>query len=109
MRWGSLCGAGLWSGLTNSGAATLVVPQIGFILVVATLVDTFVVRAVVVPALMFCAVERNWWPGAVPQATIFDYAEELPGRQPDAKPGHAGPLETPDNQPAGAVTELPEM
>ena len=40
--------------------------QFGFVLVAASLVDTFIVRTLVVPALMFYAVESNWWPGRVP-------------------------------------------
>ena len=51
-------------------SSTAVLNQFGFVLVVATLVDTFVVRALLVPALMFIAVEWNWWPGKVPPVAI---------------------------------------
>eukprot|EP01045_Picozoa_sp_COSAG04_P036972 COSAG04_NODE_9233_length_884_cov_1.671338_1_plen_56_part_00 len=44
---------------------TPVLNQFGFVLVAASLVDTFVVRTLLVPALMFFAVEWNWWPGRV--------------------------------------------
>ena len=47
-----------------------VLNQFGFMLVTAAFVDTFVVRAVLVPTLMFCAVEWNWWPGWVPEPTL---------------------------------------
>ena len=36
------------------------------------LIDTFVVRLFLVPALMFCAVDWNWWPGRLPRAEL-DY------------------------------------
>lgn len=45
---------------------TYVLNQFGFVLVAASLVDTFIVRTLLVPALMFFAVESNWWPGKVP-------------------------------------------
>ena len=45
---------------------TPVLNQFGFVLVAASLVDTFVVRTLLVPALMFFAVDWNWWPGRVP-------------------------------------------
>ena len=35
----------------------------------ASLSDTFFVRTLLVPALMFFAVETNWWPGRVPPPT----------------------------------------
>jgi predicted RND superfamily exporter protein len=45
---------------------TTVLNQFGFVLVAASLVDTFVVRTMLVPALLFFATEKNWWPGPVP-------------------------------------------
>lgn len=45
---------------------TIVLNQFGFVLVTASLADTFIVRTLLVPALMFFAVESNWWPGKVP-------------------------------------------
>merc|ERR1712166_950212 len=42
---------------------TVVLNQFGFILVSASLIDTFLVRTLLVPSLMFIAVETNWWPG----------------------------------------------
>ena len=45
---------------------TVVLNQFGFVLVAASLIDTFIVRTLLVPSLMFMAVETNWWPGAVP-------------------------------------------
>jgi len=43
-----------------------VLNQFGFVLVAASIVDTFIVRTALVPALMFFAVETNWFPGKVP-------------------------------------------
>jgi len=40
--------------------------QYGFALVCGCLFDTFIIRPLFVPALMFCFVEGNWWPGRVP-------------------------------------------
>ena len=40
--------------------------QFGVVLVTASIVDTFFVRAVLVPALLFMAAESNWWPGKMP-------------------------------------------
>jgi RND superfamily putative drug exporter len=37
--------------------------QIGIIVCVGVLLDTLVVRTVVVPALTFIAGDRFWWPG----------------------------------------------
>lgn len=47
---------------------TYVLNQFGFVLVCASLLDTFVVRTLFVPALMFLAVDSNWWPGKMPPA-----------------------------------------
>ena len=46
---------------------TVVLNQFGFILVSASLIDTFLVRTLLVPSLMFIAVETNWWPGKMPE------------------------------------------
>ena len=47
-------------------SSTTVLNQWGFMLVVASLYDTFVVRSLIVPSLLFCFAEANWWPGRVP-------------------------------------------
>ena len=50
-----------------------VLNQFGFVLVTASIVDTFLVRALLVPALMFFAVDKNWWPGTMPPPVLtFD-------------------------------------
>jgi len=38
--------------------------QVGFILVVAVLVDTFIIRILLVPSVLSLAKEVNWWPGS---------------------------------------------
>merc|ERR1712032_245536 len=43
-----------------------VLNQFGFLLVCVSVVDTFMVRAVLVPALMLLIGEKNWWPGKMP-------------------------------------------
>jgi uncharacterized membrane protein YdfJ with MMPL/SSD domain len=51
---------------------TLLSSQFGVVLVTASIVDTFFVRAVLVPALLFMAAESNWWPGKMPPVIIED-------------------------------------
>merc|ERR1712032_882377 len=43
-----------------------VLNQFGFLLVSVSIIDTFMVRAVLVPALMLVIGEKNWWPGKMP-------------------------------------------
>ena len=45
---------------------TAVLNEWGFMLLAPCLYDTFIVRTLIVPALLFCAVEANWWPGKMP-------------------------------------------
>lgn len=47
----------------------MVLDQFGFFLCVAVLVDTFIVRTLLVPALLHLAGPLNWWPGKVPYGT----------------------------------------
>ena len=58
---------------------TITLNQVGFILVIAVLVDTFIIRTTLVPAILSLAKEINWWPGikpirisAVPSANLLD-------------------------------------
>jgi len=49
------------------------IQQIGFVLVICSLLDTFLVRSVLVPSLMLVAVDGNWWPKVMPDPFIsFD-------------------------------------
>jgi uncharacterized membrane protein YdfJ with MMPL/SSD domain len=44
-------------------------------LVATSLIDTFLVRSVLVPSLMFSFVEHNWWPGRMPIPTLHSHME----------------------------------
>ncbi len=48
------------------------VQQIGWILVSAVLIDTFIVRSIVVPCVMSFADKIGWWPRQVPQTNLKD-------------------------------------
>lgn len=64
-----ISGAGLIMALAFSGlmcSPKLMLQQFGFILIVSVLLDAFVVRTVLVPALMLSAGELNWWPHKMP-------------------------------------------
>jgi RND superfamily putative drug exporter len=50
--------------MTVSSIAAIV--QLGFIIGVGLLLDTFVVRTITVPALAVMLGEKNWWPSTVP-------------------------------------------
>ena len=63
-----------FSGLLMSGE--LLLNQTAFILVAAVLIDTFVVRTILVPVLMglvskLMGAEVSWWPRAMPEPTRF--------------------------------------
>ena len=55
--------------------------EIGFVIAVGVLLDTFVVRSIVVPALTFIAGSRIWWPSALQHVDDEDDGEppESPG------------------------------
>ncbi len=58
----------------------MVLNQFGFLVCFCVLMDTFVVRIVLVPAIMMIYPKYNWWPAKVPEATkdehCFDYHAE---------------------------------
>eukprot|EP00929_Paragymnodinium_shiwhaense_P012797 TRINITY_DN120695_c0_g1_i1.p1 TRINITY_DN120695_c0_g1~~TRINITY_DN120695_c0_g1_i1.p1 ORF type:complete len:930 (-),score=118.60 TRINITY_DN120695_c0_g1_i1:83-2872(-) len=60
-----ISGAALIMALAFSGlmmSPKLMLQQFGFVLIVSVLLDAFVVRTVLVPALMLSAGDWNWWP-----------------------------------------------
>lgn len=53
--------------------------QIGVIVCIGVLLDTLLVRTVLVPALVFLLGDRFWWPGRIRQAPTADSpAERMP-------------------------------
>jgi len=71
-------------------SSTDVLNQWGLLLVSTSLIDTFLVRTLLVPSLMFYAVEWNWWPGRMPPPKCLTHLEE-PMLQP-CTAGAGGPL-----------------
>ena len=70
---------------------------VGLMLVVTCAVDTFVVRTMLVPALLLVAVEWNWWPGCVPPVTRRCKLDE----------GFAEPLAAHYPHPSGYAERIP--
>ena len=54
-----------------------VLQHLSWTLVVAVLTDTFVVRAMLVPAMMVTLGKYNWWPRRMPPVTIYAPSEEI--------------------------------
>lgn len=66
---GVISGAGVIMALAFSGllfSDKLIFQQFGLLLIVSVLFDTFVVRTVLVPALMLIAEDYNWYPRQMP-------------------------------------------
>jgi uncharacterized membrane protein YdfJ with MMPL/SSD domain len=69
---GIITAAGVIMAIAFSGlmlSSLQIIVQAGFILTFAVLVDTFVIRTILVPAIMSIAEKWNWWPGKVPNPT----------------------------------------
>jgi RND superfamily putative drug exporter len=54
--------------LTVSSLATVI--QLGFVIGVGLLLDTFIVRTVTVPAVAVLIGDKNWWPSKTPRALL---------------------------------------
>ncbi len=72
--------AGIIMAIAFSGlllSKEMVLNQFGFMLCIAVLVDTFIVRTILVPAIMSVAEKWNWWPSKKPEPTKDEnYVEE---------------------------------
>ncbi|MHA1303148.1 MAG: MMPL family transporter [Candidatus Heimdallarchaeaceae archaeon] len=76
---GIISAAGIIMAIAFSGlmmSTEMVLNQFGFILCFAVLVDTFIIRTILVPAIMSLAEKWNWWPGKMPKPTKDDYYVE---------------------------------
>ena len=64
--------AGIIMAIAFSGlmlSKEMVLNQFGFMLCIAVLIDTFIIRTILVPAIMALAEKWNWWPKKVPVPT----------------------------------------
>ena len=64
--------AGIIMAIAFSGlmlSKEMVLNQFGFMLCIAVLIDTFIIRTILVPAIMALAEKWNWWPKKVPEST----------------------------------------
>ncbi|MCF2571714.1 MMPL family transporter [Brevibacterium sp. UCMA 11754] len=77
----------------------MVLGQLGLIVGVGVLVDTVLVRTVIVPAIFGLAGNRMWWPNKAITHSEHKYA--------DADAAAAGDEETRDLQPAGSTQSSP--
>lgn len=50
-------------------STTMILNEFGFILTLAVLIDTFIIRTILVPAIMSLASRWNWWPRKLPEIT----------------------------------------
>ena len=77
----------------------MVLGQLGLIVGVGVLVDTVLVRTVIVPAIFGLAGNRMWWPNKAITHSEYKYA--------DADAAAAGDEETRNPQPAGSAQSSP--
>ncbi|CAN7472946.1 RND family transporter [Mycolicibacterium frederiksbergense] len=87
--------------MTVSSIAAIV--QLGFIIGVGLLLDTFVVRTITVPALAVMLGEKNWWPSSVPS----DLKRRIPVPRRESSADKAKPMTfTVDDDPDDDDTEV---
>ena len=81
-----ITGAGIIMAISFGGmmfSSSYVLIQFGFVLAFAVLLDTFIVRSLLVPAIMSLAEDWNWWPNHPPvkpdigEDTVVPMPEEL--------------------------------
>ena len=73
--------------------------QIAFIVAFGVLLDTFVVRTLLVPALAYELGSRVWWPGRIGRAWAEVTAEGATLRMPPENPKNASGWSNPADQP----------
>jgi RND superfamily putative drug exporter len=89
--------------MTVSNIAAIV--QLGFIIGVGLLLDTFLVRTITVPAIAVMLGERNWWPSSVP-SELKRRIPFLKGRA-DSQADQPKPMTFPvDEDPADDETDV---
>jgi len=77
--------------------------QLGFIIGVGLLLDTFVVRTITVPALTVLLGEKNWWPSTVPN----ELKQRIPFSRREPVPAGPKPMTFPvDDDPADDDTDV---
>ena len=68
-----ITGAGLIMAIAFGGlmlSKSIVLIQFGFILALAVLIDTFIVRSILVPSILAISEKWNWWPSKPPPHTL---------------------------------------
>ena len=60
----------------------LILTEVGFTIACGVLLDTFIVRSVLVPALVLDAGDRVWWPSRPRQAPTADQGESTRVKNP---------------------------
>jgi RND superfamily putative drug exporter len=72
---GIISAAGLVMALAFGGlmlSSTMTLVEFGFLLAFAVMVDTFVIRTLLVPAILFLAGPVNWYPQVMPVSPEHD-------------------------------------
>eukprot|EP00040_Diaphanoeca_grandis_P037052 m.239504 g.239504 ORF g.239504 m.239504 type:complete len:890 (-) comp33745_c6_seq1:229-2898(-) len=73
MTGGIITAAGIIMGIAFAGLLfcnEAVLNELSFFLLIAVLIDTMVIRTMLVPAIMLLLGEANWWPTKVPEPVI---------------------------------------
>jgi len=82
--------AGVIMGIAFSGLLFSSMPavnQLSFFLVFSVLLDTFVIRTILVPCIMVMFGENNFWPAKRPKGTVLKAIGHYGGRDSLTKPG----------------------